>query len=455
MAVSAPDAAAGAAFSRRALATSRDEKVVTTLDAGLQRQLEDLALNWKSRLPPRSSLAMVVVDHTDMKVRGWVGSADITDDSRFGHIDMVSAVRSPGSVLKPFIYAMAMDEGLIHPASLLQDVPRRFSDYRPGNFDSGFHGPVSASEALVRSLNLPAVQVLEAYGPKRFAANLRNAGLPLTLPAGAEPNLSLILGGAGARLEDIVAAYSAFARHGKAARLRLKPSDPLTERALMSPGAAWIVRRILAGEAQPVPDASLPQAVPLAWKTGTSYGYRDAWAVGLNARYLIGIWTGRPDGTPVVGQFGFASAVPLLNQVNNLLLARPAMSRGGLPAIRARQRSARTICWPGGQDLPAGDSNCRRRLASWLLDASQPPTLLLPGQESVRGIRFPVWRNEHGERVAADCPGARESQSKSGCCRWILAAGQRKAARAPGTGIGVMPAVTDSGYRAAGAVRHP
>lgn len=135
------------------------------------------------------------------EVRGWVGSADITDDSRFGHIDMVSAVRSPGSVLKPFIYAMAMDEGLIHPASLLQDVPRRFSDYRPGNFDSGFHGPVSASEALVRSLNLPAVQVLEAYGPKRFAANLRNAGLPLTLPAGAEPNLSLILGGAGARLE--------------------------------------------------------------------------------------------------------------------------------------------------------------------------------------------------------------------------------------------------------------
>lgn len=113
----------------------------------------------------------------------------------------------------------------------------------------------------------------------------------------------------------------------------------------------------------------------------------------------------------MVGQFGFASAVPLLNQVNNLLLARPAMSRGGLPSDpRPATVSQGTICWPGGQDLPAGDSNCRRRLASWLLDASQPPTLLLPGQESVRGIRFPVWRNEHGERVAADCPGARESQ---------------------------------------------
>ncbi len=155
-------------------------------------------------------------------------------------------------------------------------MPRRFSDYRPGNFDSGFHGPVSASEALVRSLNLPAVQVLEAYGPKRFAATLRNAGLPLTLPAGAEPNLSLILGGTGTKLEDIVAGYSAFARHGKVARLRMTPDDPLVERPLLSPGAAWIIRRILAGEAQPVPDASLVQVVPLAWKTGTSYGYRDA-----------------------------------------------------------------------------------------------------------------------------------------------------------------------------------
>lgn len=396
-------------FSRRMLASSREEKVVTTLDAGLQRQLEDLALNWKSRLPPRSSLAIVVVDHTNMRVRGWVGSADITDDSRFGHIDMVSAVRSPGSVLKPFVYGMALDDGLIHPASLLQDVPRRFSDYRPGNFDSGFHGPVSASDALVRSLNLPAVQVLEAYGPKRFAATLRNAGLPLMLPAGAEPNLSLILGGAGAKLEDIVAGYSAFARHGNAARLRMTPDAPLVERPLLSPGAAWIVRRILAGEAQPVPDASLPQVVPLAWKTGTSYGYRDAWAIGVNARYLIGIWTGRPDGTPVVGQFGFASAVPLLNQVNNMLLARPMTGRDGLPVDpRPASVSAATICWPGGQSLAAGDSNCRRRLATWLLDGSQPPTLLLPGQEGARGIRFPVWTDGQGWRVAADCPGAVE-----------------------------------------------
>ncbi|QXA94301.1 penicillin-binding protein 1C [Citrobacter braakii] len=392
-------------FSRMMLGKSRSDKIVTTLDAGLQRQLEELAQNWKGRLPARSSLAMIVVDHTDMSVRGWVGSVDMNDDSRFGHVDMVNAIRSPGSVLKPFIYGLALDDGLIHPASLLQDVPRRTGDYRPGNFDSGFHGPVSMSEALVRSLNLPAVQVLEAYGPKRFAASLRNVGLPLYLPAGAAPNLSLILGGAGARLEDMAAAYSAFARQGKAGKLRLQPDDPLLERPLMSVGAAWIIRRIMADEAQPLPDNALSRVVPLAWKTGTSYGYRDAWAIGVNARYVMGIWTGRPDGTPVVGQFGFASAVPLLNQVNNLLLSR-GTNQPEDP--RPESVSRGVVCWPGGQSLAPGDSNCRRRLATWLLDGSQPPTLLLPEQEGVSGIRFPVWLDDEGKRVAADCPQARE-----------------------------------------------
>lgn len=419
-------------FARAMLARSREEKIVTTLDAGLQRQLEDLALNWKSRLPPRSSLAMIVVDNRDMKVRGWVGSADIADDSRFGHVDMVTAIRSPGSVLKPFLYAMALDSALIHPASLLQDVPRRIGDYRPGNFDSGFHGPVSMSDALVRSLNLPAVQVLDAYGPKQFAARLRNAGLPLILPAGAEPNLSLILGGAGARLADITAAYSAFARHGKVGKLRMLASDPLLERPLLSPGAAWITRRILAGEAQPVPDASLPQVPSLAWKTGTSYGYRDAWAIGVNARYSIGIWTGRPDGTPVAGQFGFASAIPLLNQVNNLLASRGVgQQEGGDP--RPASVSAAEICWPGGQPLPVGDDNCRRRLSTWVLDNSLPPTLLLPEQEGMQGIRFPLWLDAAGKRVAADCPDARQVTLNV----WPLPlepwlpAGERRASRLP------------------------
>lgn len=434
-------------FSRMMLSISRDNKIVTTLDASLQRQLEELAMNWKSRLPPRSSLAMIVVDHTNMKVRGWVGSVDINDDSRFSHVDMVSAIRSPGSVLKPFVYGMALDDGLIHPASLLQDVPRRTGDYRPGNFDSGFHGPVSMSEALVRSLNLPAVQVLEAYGPKRFAGMLSNVGLRLILPAGAQPNLSLILGGAGARLADITAAYSAFARQGKAGQLRVQPGDPLLERPLLSPGSAWIIRRILGNEAQPLPDGALPQIAPLAWKTGTSYGYRDAWAIGLNARYIIGIWTGRPDGTPVAGQFGFASAVPLLNQVNNMLQSSSTVDEGRLPRdSRPASVSRGVICWPGGQTLPEGSENCRRRLATWLLDGSQPPTLLLPEQEGIRGIRFPVWLDKTGKRVAADCS---DAQAKI-LDVWPLPlepwlpASERRAARIPASSAICPPLAQDS-----------
>lgn len=396
-------------LSRYLVNRSKEQKITTTLDAPLQRQLEELALNWKAQLPPRSSLAILVVDHTTMEVRGWVGSADITDQSRYGHVDMVTAIRSPGSVLKPFVYGLALDDGLIHATSLLQDVPRRFGDYRPGNFDTGFHGPVSMSEALVRSLNLPAVQVLEAYGPKRFAAQLRNIGLDLRFPQGSEPNLSLILGGGGARLDQIVAAYSAFARHGRAAQLRLQPEQPLVERSLMSAGAAWIIRRILAGEAQPQPDATLPAIVPLAWKTGTSYGYRDAWAIGINPRYLVGIWTGRPDSTPVAGQFGLGSAVPLLNQVNNLLQASSGVQQARLPVDpRPPSVSEGQICWPGGQNLPAADSNCRRRLTGWLLDHSEPPTLEAPGQEGIQGLRKVVWLDGQGKRVAADCSEARQ-----------------------------------------------
>lgn len=394
-------------LARRMLQGQNQQVITTTLDATLQQRLEDLARVWKSQLPEKTSAGVLVVDHTSMKVRAYLGSLDFNDDSRFGHVDMVAAWRSPGSTLKPLLYGLALDDGLIHAESLLQDVPRRFGDYRPGNFDTGFHGPVSASEALARSLNLPAVQLLEAYGPKRFAANLRNAGIELRLPPHAEPNLAVILGGAGARLDQLVAGFSALARQGKAAPLRFTPNQALRNRPLLSPGAAWIVRRILAGQARPLPDDALSNRVPLAWKTGTSYGYRDAWALGVNARYTIGIWVGRPDGTPVAGQFGFATAVPMLHQVNNLLLASLRQSGQGIPLDpRPASVSRAVICWPGGQPLPAGDSNCRQRRLGWVLDGTMPPTLPAPGQESAQGSQPLVWLNANGERVAADCPGA-------------------------------------------------
>jgi len=381
----------------------------TTLDASLQRRLEDLLLGWRARLPEHTSAAILVVEEETMAVRAYLGSVDINDARRFGHVDMVSALRSPGSTLKPFLYGMALDDGLIHSESLLQDVPRRYGDYRPGNFSMGFTGAVPASTALSSSLNLPAVQLLEAYGPKRFAAQMRIGGVPLALPALAEPNLALILGGAGSRLEDLVSGYSAFARDGKSATLRFQPDDTLRERPLLSPGAAWIVRRILSGQARPDrdPRAELVQRPVLAWKTGTSYGFRDAWAIGVGPRYLIGIWIGRPDGTPVPGQFGLASAAPLMLQVHDVLTNRDSQRGISAPvkAVPANVGVA-AICWPLGQPMSRTDPNCRRQRFAWTLDNTTPPTLQALDQPLSVGLMENVWVNAKGLRVDAHCPGA-------------------------------------------------
>ncbi|WP_205548050.1 peptidoglycan glycosyltransferase PbpC [Pseudomonas carnis] len=381
----------------------------TTLDATLQRRLEDLLLGWRARLPEHTSAAILVVEEESMAVRAYLGSVDINDTKRFGHVDMISALRSPGSTLKPFLYGMALDDGLIHSESLLQDVPRRYGDYRPGNFSMGFTGAVPASTALSSSLNLPAVQLLEAYGPKRFAAQMRIGGMPLALPALAEPNLALILGGAGSRLEELVSGYSALARDGKSASLRLQPDDTLRERPLLSPGAAWIVRRILSGQARPDrdPRAELVQRPVLAWKTGTSYGFRDAWAIGVGPRYLIGVWIGRPDGTPVPGQFGLASAAPLMLQVHDVLTNRDSQRGISAPVKPVPANiGVAAICWPLGQPMSRSDPNCRRQRFAWTLDNTTPPTLQASDQPLSVGLMESIWVNPKGLRVDAHCPGA-------------------------------------------------
>ncbi|KPW39141.1 Penicillin-binding protein 1C [Pseudomonas syringae pv. apii] len=381
----------------------------TTLDAPLQRRMEDLLMGWRARLPERTSAAILVVEAENMAVRAYVGSVDISDAKRFGHVDMVTALRSPGSTLKPFLYGMAMDAGLIHSESLMQDVPRRYGDYRPGNFSTGFGGPVAASSALSMSLNLPAVQLLEVYGPKRFAAELRNGGVPLTLPPLAEPNLALILGGAGSRLEDLVAGYSAFARGGRSADVRLQPQDRLRERRMMSPGAAWIIRRILSGQSRPDidPRAELVQRPQLAWKTGTSYGFRDAWAIGVGPRFLVGVWIGRPDGTPVPGQFGLASAAPLMLQVHDVLVNRDSQ-RGIAAPVQAVPLNVgvAAICWPLGQPMSKSDPNCRRQRFAWTLDDTTPPTLQAADQPLGLGLQERIWVNDKGLRVSASCSDA-------------------------------------------------
>ncbi|MEW9680074.1 peptidoglycan glycosyltransferase PbpC [Pseudomonas sp. TE50-2] len=439
----------------------------TTLDAALQRRLEDLLLGWRARLPERTSAALLVVETQSMAVRAYLGSIDLNDERRFGHVDMIHALRSPGSTLKPFLYAMAMDDGLIHSESLLQDVPRRYGDYRPGNFSMGFSGPVSASSALALSLNLPAVQLLEAYGPKRFAAQMRMGGMPLVLPPLAEPNLSLILGGAGSRLEDLVGGYAALARGGLSAQVRLQPQDPLMERRLLSPGSAWITRRILSGLARPDrdPHAELVQRPQLAWKTGTSYGFRDAWSVGVGPRYLIGVWIGRPDGTPVPGQFGLASAAPLMLQVHDLLSNRDSQRGIEVPVEQVPDSvGVAAICWPLGQPMNRQDPNCRRQRFAWTLDATTPPTLQAADQPLGLGLRETVWLNERGLRVDASCPGAKAQDVAlwpAPLEPWLPSA-ERRAARLPAVDPVCPPQMAASapplsivGVRAGDSLRRP
>lgn len=378
-------------------------RIQSTLDADLQKRLEERTAAWVHALPPRSSAAVLVADTRTLEVRAYVGAGRFADGERFGHLDMVSAWRSPGSTLKPFLYGLAIDDGLIHSRSLLVDAPQAFDGYSPGNFDGRYRGPVDATSALQQSLNIPAVALLQALGPDRFAARMAHAGLPLRLPHGVRPNLSMILGGTEVRLQDLVAAYAALQRNGMAAPLRLTSDRSSSPRQLLSPGAAWMVREMLQsaprpGEAGGRYDTSRRPA--LAWKTGTSYGFRDAWAVGSSAGATIGVWVGRPDGTPMPGHYGAVSALPLLLAIADGVpreLRADALPR---PATVSEQ----AICWPlGGARDSTPRAHCEREFDALLLDGTLPPTLPRKGESS--GDPYLRYRRDtsSGQRIAGEC----------------------------------------------------
>src|SRR5712671_214341 len=319
----------------------------TTIDPMLQRQVEAMLTREAAALDPQATLAALVVDNRAREIIAYVGNADFAAIQRHGTIDMARAVRSPGSALKPFIYAMAFDRLIIHPQTVLDDRPRHFGDYMPSDFDGRFQGEVSAAEALQYSLNVPAVAVLDRLGPSRFTGALAAAGIRLHLPtAEAEPGLAVALGGAGISLYDLATLYAALAQGGEIAPLRSRADDPPARgTAIFGAAAAWYVNDIL--ERAPPPPGMLPAEVRrdrhLAFKTGTSYGFRDAWAVGYDARVTIAVWAGRPDGTPLPGRSGRVTAAPVLFKIADLLGSAPADIASEPP---------RGVLRVGHQDLP-------------------------------------------------------------------------------------------------------
>jgi penicillin-binding protein 1C len=296
----------------QAIATMKGTPVIKlTLDSNLQKALEALARDRALALGPYISVAVMAVDNESGDVLARVGSADYFDESRAGQVDMTRALRSPGSTLKPFIYGLAFEDGFVHPDSLIDDRPIRFGAYAPENFDMTYQGTVPVRRALQLSLNVPAIALLDRVGSSRLSSRLKQAGANPVLPRDEAPGLAMGLGGVGVTLQDLALLYTGLPRLGTTRPLRelVGPNDDGREPLrLMDRVAAWQVGNVLLG----TPPAENGVAGRIAFKTGTSFGYRDAWSVGFDGRTTIAVWVGRPDGAPVPGLIGRVAAAPIL-----------------------------------------------------------------------------------------------------------------------------------------------
>ena len=361
----------------QSLAILKDAPLIKlTLDSNIQKSLEGLARDRATALGPDVSVGILVVDNETGDVLAHVGSPDYFDVRRAGQVDMTRAVRSPGSTLKPFIYGLAFEDGFVHPESLIEDRPSRYGNYAPENFDMTFQGTVTVRHALQMSLNVPAIALLDRVGASRLTARISQAGGSLILPKDETPGLAMGLGGVGVTLSDLVRLYAGLARLGSSAPLReiirAENTQEAETRRLMDSSAAWLVGNVLMGT--PPPENGPRNRI--AFKTGTRYGYRDAWSVGFDGRMTIGVWVGRPDGAPVPGLLGRTAAAPILFD---------AFARTGkLPAPLARapkgtlMASNAKLPLPLRRFRPAGD-------------------LVRTGSEQTLRIQFPL----NGSRVDA------------------------------------------------------
>ncbi|WP_370338245.1 penicillin-binding protein 1C [Parvularcula marina] len=292
----------------------------TTLDWGLQEEAERLVRAAAMTSGENVQAAALIIEIDGRAVRAAVGSAG--RDRAGGWLDLTNRRRSPGSTLKPFIYGLAFDDGAAAPGTVINDLPSRFASYSPENFDRTFRGEVTIAAALQHSLNVPAVQVLDEVGAARFLSALTFAGGSPSMPSSADSDvgLAIALGGLGISMRDLGILYAALGDEGEALPLAFTPEEEETNRSakgypLMSPESATEILTILKGAPPPpgrMPSKLTTGARHIAFKTGTSYGFRDAWAAGVSGNYAVIVWTGYADGTPRPGVTGRQAAAPLL-----------------------------------------------------------------------------------------------------------------------------------------------
>ena len=347
-------------------------ELLTTLDLSLQQMLEKRIADYVAQNRQRGieNAAALLIDFKTMEVLAQVGSSDFLKPEIQGQVDGTRRPRSPGSTLKPFVYALALDQGRIHPLTLLKDAPHSFGDYNPENFDRDFLGPIRASDALARSRNVPAVTLASELAHPTFYELLRYVDVSLPKPA-SHYGLSLPLGGAEVTMEDLVRMYSALANGGRLQSLRRVVDAPVTtNHRLVSPEAAFLTLDMLGKIPRPgMTDADSNRYSPVFWKTGTSHGFRDAWSIAVFDRYVLAVWIGNFDGKRNSAFIGRTAAAPLLFQmIDSLRATQPSRAESHLPAPGLNLKRVE-FCAVSGQ-VPT--ASCPHRTESWFIPGISP-----------------------------------------------------------------------------------
>jgi penicillin-binding protein 1C len=341
-----------------------------TLDLRMQTLVEGRVRSYLQRTRSRGidNAAVMIVDTRDMGVRALVGSANYFDAAIQGQVNASSAKRSPGSTLKPFIYALALDQGVLHPATVLRDVPTAFGPYTPENFDGRFLGPVTAGDALIRSRNIPAVTVASQLARPSFYEFLQRAGVS-RMASEQHYGLALVLGGGEVSMEELARMYAMLGNDGKLRALRWRESDPQEDgTALVSPEAAFITRDMLRKNPRPNGELVSDRPLPVAWKTGTSWGFRDAWTAGIVGPYVIVVWMGNFDGHGNPALVGVDAAAPLFFEIiDGLRAARVSLAEPRRQMSLAIKKVE--ICRASG-DLP--NAWCPEKGLTWFIPGKSP-----------------------------------------------------------------------------------